>query len=89
MRTSILPETKSQIKTPSADLTNSDLDVHRSGSIACRFSLRGDVDIEINAGQSEEEDTLRQRLTIAGPLIEVLQEIFAGEQCVSQTGLTT
>ena len=79
--TTTLPQTKAQIKTvsnervplPPPDLTNSDIG---AAEIIFRFSLCGNSDIEIIADESDDEEALRQRLTIARPTLEVLRRMF-------------
>ena len=46
------------------------------GSVVFRFNGRGIVDVEILTDQSDEEDTLRQRLTAAQPMLEALRSLF-------------
>ena len=86
-----LPETDFQIKTliterlqhPLDDLTQHDsgpdvqaLSAHNPGSIVLRFNVHGILGVEILADRSDEEDTLRERLKAARPVLELLQEMF-------------
>ena len=92
MVTPTLPQTEPQIKSlntqrlqlPLEDLTKHDsgpdvqaLPAHSPGSIVVRFSVCGNIGVEIIADQSDEEETL---LTAARSVLELLQRIFTVEK---------
>ena len=72
MMTITLPETESQIKGPDAQT----LTEENPGSIVFRLNVHGILGVEIITDQSDEEDTLCQRLTAARPLLEALRNMF-------------
>ena len=82
MMNAILPDTDIPIKTLtrdrlgeiSADVESEPVD--GAGAIVIRMNLSGIVGTQILADQSDEEDALRQRLTAARPVLELLQEMF-------------
>jgi hypothetical protein len=80
MMTITLPETVSQIKTLSRGPDVQTLTEENPGSIVFRLNVHGILGVEIITDQSNEEDTLRQRLKTARPVLGLLQRIFMVEQ---------
>lgn len=54
------------------------------GSIVFRFTAQGHGSVEILTDQSDEEDILRQRLTLARPMLEALRKTFTLPQYTKQ-----
>ena len=94
MITNNLPETEPHIKTLRSqglglplDLTQRDngpvvraLSSLIPASIVIRLNVHGMLGAEVIAGQSDEEDILRQRLKAAEPLLNLLRKIFTVQQ---------
>ena len=54
------------------------------GSIVFRFTAQGTSSVEILTDESDQEDTLRQRLTLARPMLAVLRKLFTLPQFTNQ-----
>ncbi|RPH81298.1 MAG: hypothetical protein EHM80_02805 [Nitrospiraceae bacterium] len=54
------------------------------GSIVFRFTAQGTGSVEIITDESDKEDALRQRLTLARPVLEVLRKMFTLPQFTNQ-----
>lgn len=57
----------------------------KTPSVVLRINLHGKVDVQLIANHSGEENALRQRLTMAGPLLETMRGIFAVEPLRDET----
>jgi hypothetical protein len=73
MMTAILPDTDTPIKTL-------DEPTDGGGAIVIRLGLDGIRTVEIIADQSDEDDRLRERLTAARPVLEMLQAVMRADR---------
>lgn len=72
------------IKTFSHGTSLQNLPEENPGSIVFRFTTQGIGSVEILTDQSNEEAALRQRLTLARPILEELREMFTLTQFTNQ-----
>jgi hypothetical protein len=83
MMAAILPDVETAIKTLPTDRIESHSDWQSQsttgGSIVIRLGLDGIRTVEIIANQSDEDIQLRQRLTAARPVLELLQAVVMAE----------
>jgi hypothetical protein len=87
MVTAILPEPDLHLKTPEIDGLARPPEAEptsREVSLMIVMGLSGITSLQILADQSDEEDTLRQRLTAARPVLEMLDRMFNVDQLTSQ-----
>ena len=79
-----LPEIETQIKIVCHGPELQELPEEHPGAIVFRITARGVSSVEILTDQSDEEDTLRQRLTLARPILEELRGMFTLPQFTNQ-----
>ena len=86
MMTVILPDTDIPIKTLTSDRLgeiSSDVEsepVDGAGAIVIRISLDGNCSVQILADSSTEEEALRDWLTAARPVLELLQAVVRADR---------